>query len=178
MTGSRVHYGAIRSYGAGWRFGGGEDLMTIFYIEVRDLRFNLSLEFIRGAFKFVERLADLASNFGQLLGPEDDQGQQEDEDHLWKTEVHELHNTAGGDCHQCEAARSHNILGLGLESGASLFVMTHPNEGARPRQGDCPDGYFWIRKPDFAPRLTCYTSLRMRFLGICPARTEGNHDGS
>ena len=74
----------------------------IFDIEVRDLRFNLSLEFIRGPLEFVERPADLASNLRQLLGPEDDQGQQEDEDHLWKTEVHEFHNTAGADCHQCE----------------------------------------------------------------------------
>ena len=86
----------------------------IFVVQVRDFRFNLSLEFIRGPFKFVERLADLASNLGQLLGPEDDQGQQEDKDHLWKTEVHEFHDTAGGDCHQCEAVRSHNILGVEL----------------------------------------------------------------
>ena len=60
----------------------------IFDVKVRDLRFNLSLEFIRGPLKFVERLADLASNLGQLLGPEDDQGQQEDEDHFWKAQVH------------------------------------------------------------------------------------------
>ena len=60
----------------------------IFDVKVRDLRFNLSLEFIRGPFKLVERLADLASYLGQLLGPEDDQGQQEDEDHFWKAQVH------------------------------------------------------------------------------------------
>ena len=101
MTGSRVHYGAIRGYSAGRRFGGRENLM-ILDIEVRDLGFNLGLEFIRGPLKFVERPADLASDFRQLFGPEDDQGQQEDEDHLWKTEVHEFHNTAGADCHQCE----------------------------------------------------------------------------
>ena len=95
----------------------------IFDVQVRDLRFNLSLEFIRGAFKFVERLADLASNFGQLLGPEDDQGQQEDEDHLWKTEVHEFHDTAGADCHQCEAVRSHNIFGV--EAGIRRVFIRH-----------------------------------------------------
>jgi hypothetical protein len=110
MTGSRVHYSAIRSYGARWRLGGREDLM-IFDIEVRDLGFNLGLEFIRGPLKFVERLADLASDLRQLLGPEDDQGQQEDEDHLWKAQVHNFHNTAGADCHQCAAVRSFNIFG-------------------------------------------------------------------
>ena len=87
MTGSRLHYGAVRGYGAGWRFGGRENLM-ILDIEMRDLRFNLGLEFIRGPFEFVERPADLASDLRQLLGPEDDQGQQEDEDHFWKAQVH------------------------------------------------------------------------------------------
>jgi len=94
MTGSRVHYGAIRSYGPGRRFRGREN-PVILDIEVRDLGFNLGLEFIRGPLKFVQRPADLASDLRQLLGPEDDQGQQEDEDHLWKAQVHEIHHTAG-----------------------------------------------------------------------------------
>ena len=116
MTGSRVHYGVIRGYGSGRRFGGREDLM-ILDIKMRDFRFNLSFEFIRGPLKFVERLADLASNLRQLLGPEDDQGQQEDEDHLWKAQVHKFHDTAGADCHQCEAVRSLNNLGVLLGIG-------------------------------------------------------------
>src|ERR1700682_3417269 len=94
MTGSRVHYGAIGGYGACRRFGGRKNLV-ILDIEVRYLRFNLSLEFIRGSLKFVERLGDLASDLRQLLGAEDDQGQQEDEDHLWKAQVHKIHHTAG-----------------------------------------------------------------------------------
>ena len=72
MTGSRVHYGAIRSYGARWRLDRGQYLMMIFDIQVRDLRFNLGLEFIRGPLKFVKRPANLASDLRQLLGPEDD----------------------------------------------------------------------------------------------------------
>src|SRR5438876_8813950 len=152
MTGSRLHYGAVRGYGAGWRFGGRENLM-ILDIEVRDLRFNLSLEFIRGPLEFVERPADLASDLRQLLGPEDDQGQQEDEDHLWKAQVHNFHNTAGGDCHQCGAVRSLNIFELSLESNASLFLMPHPNSSsATPGPADCPGGYFWSMKwPILAP---------------------------
>src|SRR2546423_14922497 len=50
-------------YCAGWWLGRKKNLM-IFDVKVRDLRFNLSLEFIRGPLKFVERLADLTSNLG------------------------------------------------------------------------------------------------------------------
>ena len=59
-------------------------------IETVDLRLDLRLEFVGRALEFVERLADLATDLRQLLGPKNDQGQQEDEDHLWEAEVHKF----------------------------------------------------------------------------------------
>src|SRR5437762_12693976 len=57
-------------------------------IKTVDLRLVLRLEFVRSTLEFVEGLADLATDLRQLLGPKNDQGQQEDEDHLWEAEVH------------------------------------------------------------------------------------------
>src|SRR5690348_7788506 len=59
-------------------------------IKTVDLRLNLRLEFVGSTLEFVERLADLAADLRQLLGPKNDQGQEEDEDHLWETEIHEF----------------------------------------------------------------------------------------
>ena len=59
-------------------------------IKTVDLRLDLRLEFVRSTLEFVEGLADLATDLRQLLGPKNDQGQQEDEDHLWEAEVHKF----------------------------------------------------------------------------------------
>lgn len=59
-------------------------------IKTVDLRLNLRLEFVGSTLEFVERLADLAADLRQLLGPKNDEGQEEDEDHLWETEIHEF----------------------------------------------------------------------------------------
>jgi hypothetical protein len=45
-------------------------------------------EFVRGPFEFIQRPSNLASDLGQLLGPEQDQGKKEEEDHLWEAQVH------------------------------------------------------------------------------------------
>jgi hypothetical protein len=49
----------------------------------------LGLELVRGPLEFIKGPSDLATDFGQLLGPEKDQGKQEEENHLWETQVHE-----------------------------------------------------------------------------------------
>ena len=59
-------------------------------IKTVDLRLDLRLELVGRALEFVERLADLAADLRQLLGPKNDQGQEEDEDHLWEAEVHKF----------------------------------------------------------------------------------------
>jgi hypothetical protein len=73
-------------------------------IKTVDLRLNLRLEFVGSTLEFVERLADLAADLRQLLGPKNDQGQEEDEDHLWETEIHEfmiLPERIGGNAADC-----------------------------------------------------------------------------
>src|SRR5712692_10861699 len=60
------------------------------HVQLRYLRFYLRLELVGGAPELVECTPNLAANLRQLLGPEDDQGQQEDEEHLWKAQVHGL----------------------------------------------------------------------------------------
>src|SRR5205807_1364038 len=72
-----------------WRRGQ-DGLARDLDIETVDLRLDLRLELVGRALEFVERLADLAADLRQLLGPKNDQGQQEDEDHLWEAEVHKF----------------------------------------------------------------------------------------
>src|SRR5207245_7192040 len=56
--------------------------------QISDFRLDLRLELVAGSAELVEGLADLPPDFRQLLRPKDDKGQQEDEHHLWKAEVH------------------------------------------------------------------------------------------
>jgi len=58
-----------------------------------DLLLDLRLEFVRSPPEFVERFADHAGDLRQLLGPKDDEGQEEQEDRFGK--AHALHHTAG-----------------------------------------------------------------------------------
>src|SRR5450755_1367363 len=60
--------------------------------QMRNFLLNLRLEFVRSPPKLVERLADLAGDLRQLLGPEHDQGQKEQENRLGK--AHAIHHTA------------------------------------------------------------------------------------
>src|SRR3984893_7300610 len=82
---------AAGSYGAHWRLVDRrqDGLAVVFQVELRDLGLDLRLEFVGGSFEFIERPPDLASDFRQLLWPEDDQGHQKEENHLWKTEIHD-----------------------------------------------------------------------------------------
>ena len=76
---------------ANWRLRWRQDgLARVLEVKAVDLRLDLRLEFVRGTLEFIERLANLATDLRQLLRPKDDQGQQEDEDHLWEAEVHKF----------------------------------------------------------------------------------------
>src|SRR5579859_4709265 len=61
-------------------------------LQMSDLLLDLRLEIVGGAAELVHELADLAGDLRQLLGPEDNQGQKEQEDRL--RETHALHHTA------------------------------------------------------------------------------------
>ncbi len=78
----------------------------IFHVKIVDLRFDLRLELVRGALEFIERAANLAANFRQLLGPKDDESQKKNENHLWKAEVHASHDTAPASCQQSHSGMS------------------------------------------------------------------------
>src|SRR2546425_855757 len=82
-------------------------------IETVDLRLDLRLEFVGRALEFVERLADLAADLRQLLGPKNDQGQEEGKDHLSEAEVLRkqdwvlrIPHRVKFESDNCEAARS------------------------------------------------------------------------
>ncbi len=62
-------------------------------LQMSDLLLDLRLEFVRGPPEFVQRFAHLAGDLRQLLGPKDDERQEEQEDRLGKT--HAVHHTAG-----------------------------------------------------------------------------------
>jgi len=59
-------------------------LCSLLNFELIDFCLDLSFEFVGGAFEFVECLSYLAGDLWQLLGPEDQQGQEEEEDRLRK----------------------------------------------------------------------------------------------
>jgi hypothetical protein len=83
--------GAARGAFRSW--AGRENRLTILNLEVGYLLFDLRFKFVRRTAEFVEHLADLARDLGQLLGPKDNQGQKEEEDRLRK--AHAVHHTAG-----------------------------------------------------------------------------------
>src|SRR3981081_2108387 len=74
------------------RLGGGQNLLMVVHFQLRYLRLNLGFELVRGSAELIQSLAHLTSDFRQLLGPKDDQGQEKQEDGLRKT--HGIHHTA------------------------------------------------------------------------------------
>ena len=68
-----------------------QNRLPLFDVEVRDLLFDLRLEFVGRTLEFVQVLAHLARDLRQLLRPKDDEGQKEQEDRLRKT--HADHHT-------------------------------------------------------------------------------------
>src|SRR5208283_4422224 len=70
-----------------------QDRLLFLRLYVADLMLDLRLEFVGSAAELIQRLAYLAGNLRQLLGPKDDEGQKEQEDRLGKT--HGFHHTAG-----------------------------------------------------------------------------------
>src|SRR2546423_3571933 len=63
----------------------GQNRRVLVDLKLGDLLLDLRLEFVGGTAKFVHELADLARDFRQLLGPKDDEGQEEQEDRFRKT---------------------------------------------------------------------------------------------
>src|SRR5271165_433355 len=63
-------------------------LRALLQLDVHHLGFELVLELVAGPLELRHVLAELARQAGQLLGPDQHQGQQEDEDHLWHAEIH------------------------------------------------------------------------------------------
>src|SRR6185369_9949179 len=59
-----------------------------FELELAHFCFQLPLELVTGTLELAQSLPDLASDLRQLLGPKDDEGQQEDEDHLRHAKIH------------------------------------------------------------------------------------------
>ena len=71
------------AYGAFRGANGRQNLRAGLTLEVGDFGFDLGTEFVAGALEFVEGFPDLAADFGQLPGPEDEQGEQEQ---LWASD--------------------------------------------------------------------------------------------
>ena len=70
----------------------GQNRRVLVDLKLRDLLLDLRLEFVRGTAKFIHKFADLAGDFRQLLGPKDDEGEEEQEDRFRKT--HKGHHIA------------------------------------------------------------------------------------
>ena len=77
---------------SGWRLD-----LVLLRLQLPDLVFQLTAEVIAGALKLRHSAANLAGNFRQLSRPENKQGQEEEENHLGKAEVH-LSIIAAPDC--------------------------------------------------------------------------------
>src|SRR5579872_436599 len=70
-----------------------QDRLFLLDFQMSDLLLDLGLEFVRGPLELVQILPDLACDLRQLLWPEDDESQKEQEDRLGK--AHAVHHTAG-----------------------------------------------------------------------------------
>src|SRR6266851_2420206 len=83
----RVHWCGIQAAAgrANGRTARRKNRLRIFPLQMGDLLLDLGLELVGGTPEFVEGAAHLAGDLGQLLRPEDDKGQKEEEDRLRKT---------------------------------------------------------------------------------------------
>src|SRR5215469_11627620 len=70
----------------GW--GLGLPTGPLLQLDIHHLHFELALEFIARLLELGQRLPQLPSQFGKLLRPEQDKGQQEDKNHFRHAEVH------------------------------------------------------------------------------------------
>src|SRR6478609_3613932 len=103
---------------------GKNGLAAVFEVELGNFGLDLCLELVRGPLEFIEGPPDLATDFGQFLGAEKDQGKQEEENHFWETQVHEsmiLPERIGGN-------RGGNA---GLNSGTTTTTAGHEGRGRR-----------------------------------------------
>lgn len=73
---------------AGGGSGGFEFLAAVFFLEVAEFVFHLHFEFVAGASELHHEATDLSSDFGQTLGAEENEGQEDDESVI--AEVHEF----------------------------------------------------------------------------------------
>src|SRR5579862_539968 len=110
---------AAGSYRACGRLHGRQDALAMLLdIQLRNFGLDLGLEFVRGTLELIQGSADLPSDFGQLLGPEQDQGKQEKEDHLWKAQVHISQDTAGANWRQWKCSFGCPVSGFETEISA------------------------------------------------------------
>ena len=87
----------------GW-LAGRKNRLLVLNFQMGNFLLDLGLEFVRGALEFIQRLAHLAGDLRQLLGPKDDEGQKEEEDRLRKTHASSY----------CHSRKSGNPRGLGI----------------------------------------------------------------
>jgi len=67
----------LRGDRARWFLGRRQSLALIFDLELCEFRGNLRLELIRSALELIQRFPYLTCDLWQLLGPKDEQGQEE-----------------------------------------------------------------------------------------------------
>jgi len=67
------------------RLAGRKNRLLVLHFQMGNFLLDLGLEFVRGALEFIQRLAYLAGDLRQLLGPKDNERQKEEEDRLRKT---------------------------------------------------------------------------------------------
>src|SRR5271165_145712 len=90
LAGRRIQRAAGRAFR---RRSRGKNGLLLLDLDIGNFLLDLRLEFVRRAPEFGQCLAYVAGDLRQLLGPKDDEGQEEQEDRLGKT--HALHHTAG-----------------------------------------------------------------------------------
>ncbi len=94
-------------------FGGRQDFAGVrFALQVLDLRFDLRLELVAGAAEFVEGAPDLAANLRHLLGPKQEEGEQEDKNHFREAEIHICHDTAGDSWRQSRVLEQSGVTSI------------------------------------------------------------------
>src|SRR5581483_6658443 len=104
-----------------------QDGGLLFDLELRNLLLDLRLEFVGGAAKFIHELAHLAGDLRQLLGPEDDQGQEEQEDRFRKT--HGSHHTVPRGDGQTRAIGACTEKELSAGDSTSAAACRYPSSG-------------------------------------------------
>src|SRR5258708_8512131 len=86
---TQTGYGSLR------RCSGRRGRLRLCNLQGRDLSFDLRSELVRGTAQFGEKTSGLTSHLRQLLWPKKNEGQEEQEDRVWK--AHSLIISRAGD---------------------------------------------------------------------------------